>query len=161
MKTKLITRAGYNKLKQELDYLWKEQRPEITQKVSWAASLGDRSENADYTYNKRLLRQIDRRVRFLSKLLPELKIVDYSPQQEGKVFFGAWVEIENEAGEVKKFRIVGPEEIYGDAKDYISIDSPMARALLKKQVDEEFQVQTPTGMKEWFINSIEYEKGES
>ncbi|EKF9207448.1 transcription elongation factor GreB [Vibrio cholerae] len=161
MKTKLITRAGYNKLKQELDYLWKEQRPEITQKVSWAASLGDRSENADYTYNKRLLRQIDRRVRFLSKLLPELKIVDYSPQQEGKVFFGAWVEIENEAGEVKKFRIVGPEEIYGDAKDYISIDSPMARALLKKQVDEEFQVQIPTGMKEWFINSIEYEKGES
>ncbi|HGF7370618.1 transcription elongation factor GreB [Vibrio cholerae] len=160
MKTKLITRAGYNKLKQELDYLWKEQRPEITQKVSWAASLGDRSENADYTYNKRLLRQIDRRVRFLSKLLPELKIVDYSPQQEGKVFFGAWVEIENEAGEVKKFRIVGPEEIYGDAKDYISIDSPMARALLKKQVDEEFQVQTPTGIKEWFINSIEYEKGE-
>ncbi|TXZ96407.1 transcription elongation factor GreB [Vibrio cholerae] len=155
-----MTRAGYNKLKQELDYLWKEQRPEITQKVSWAASLGDRSENADYTYNKRLLRQIDRRVRFLSKLLPELKIVDYSPQQEGKVFFGAWVEIENEAGEVKKFRIVGPEEIYGDAKDYISIDSPMARALLKKQVDEEFQVQTPTGMKEWFINSIEYEKGE-
>lgn len=160
MKTKLITRAGYNKLKQELDYLWKEQRPEVTQKVSWAASLGDRSENADYTYNKRLLRQIDRRVRFLSKLLPELKIVDYSPQQEGKVFFGAWVEIENEAGDVKKFRIVGPEEIYGDAKDYISIDSPMARALLKKQVDEEFQVQTPTGMKEWFINSIEYEKGE-
>ncbi|HDZ9454945.1 TPA: transcription elongation factor GreB [Vibrio cholerae] len=160
MKTKLITRAGYNKLKQELDYLWKEQRPEISQKVSWAASLGDRSENADYTYNKRLLRQIDRRVRFLSKLLPELKIVDYSPQQEGKVFFGAWVEIENEAGDVKKFRIVGPEEIYGDAKDYISIDSPMARALLKKQVDEEFQVQTPTGMKEWFINSIEYEKGE-
>ncbi|WP_337912905.1 transcription elongation factor GreB [Vibrio cholerae] len=160
MKTKLITRAGYNKLKQELDYLWKEQRPEITQKVSWAASLGDRSENADYTYNKRLLRQIDRRVRFLNKLLPELKIVDYSPQQEGKVFFGAWVEIENEAGDVKKFRIVGPEEIYGDAKDYISIDSPMARALLKKQVDEEFQVQTPTGMKEWFINSIEYEKGE-
>lgn len=122
--------------------------------------LGDRSENADYTYNKRLLRQIDRRVRFLSKLLPELKIVDYSPQQEGKVFFGAWVEIENEAGDVKKFRIVGPEEIYGDAKDYISIDSPMARALLKKQVDEEFQVQTPTGIKEWFINSIEYEKGE-
>lgn len=160
MKTKLITRAGYNKLKQELDYLWKEQRPEITQKVSWAASLGDRSESADYTYNKRLLRQIDRRVRFLSKLLPELKIVDYSPQQEGKVFFGAWVEIENEAGEVKKFRIVGPEEIYGDAKDYISIDSPMARALLKKQVDEEFQVHTPTGIKEWFINSIEYEKGE-
>ncbi|MBE4608513.1 transcription elongation factor GreB [Vibrio navarrensis] len=160
MKTKMITREGYNKLKKELDYLWKEQRPEITQKVAWAASLGDRSENADYTYNKRLLRQIDRRVRFLSKLLPEVKIVDYAPQQEGKVFFGAWVEIENEAGEVKKFRIVGPEEIYGDAKDYISIDSPMARALLKKQVDDEVQVPTPSSIKEWFINAIEYEKGE-
>ncbi len=133
MKTKLITREGYNKLKQEHDYLWNEKRPEITKIVTWAASLGDRSENADYTFNKRLLRQIDRRVRFLRKFLPEVTIVDYSPQQEGKVFFGAWVEIENEAGEVKKFRIVGPEEIYGDAKDYISIDSPMARAMLKNK----------------------------
>ncbi|ENM6578089.1 transcription elongation factor GreB [Vibrio fluvialis] len=159
MKTKLITREGYNKLKKEHDYLWNERRPEVTKIVTWAASLGDRSENADYTFNKRLLRQIDRRVRFLRKLLPELKIVDYSPQQEGKVFFGAWVEIENSAGEVKKFRIVGPEEIYGDdVKDYISIDSPMARALLKKEVDDEFEVRTPSGEKEWFINHIEYEK---
>lgn len=159
MKTKLITREGYNKLKKEHDYLWHERRPEVTKIVTWAASLGDRSENADYTFNKRLLRQIDRRVRFLRKLLPELKIVDYSPQQEGKVFFGAWVEIENEAGEVKKFRIVGPEEIYGDdVKSYISIDSPMARALLKKEVDEEFTVHTPSGDKMWFINHIEYEK---
>ncbi|EKO3539468.1 transcription elongation factor GreB [Vibrio fluvialis] len=159
MKTKLITREGYNKLKKEHDYLWNERRPEVTKIVTWAASLGDRSENADYTFNKRLLRQIDRRVRFLRKLLPELKIVDYSPQQEGKVFFGAWVEIENSAGEVKKFRIVGPEEIYGDdVKDYISIDSPMARALLKKEVDDEFVVRTPSGEKEWFINHIEYEK---
>ncbi|EHR4993088.1 transcription elongation factor GreB [Vibrio parahaemolyticus] len=158
MKTKLITREGYNKLKREHDYLWNEKRPEITKIVTWAASLGDRSENADYTFNKRLLRQIDRRVRFLRKFLPEVTIVDYSPQQEGKVFFGAWVEIENEAGDVKKFRIVGPEEIYGDAKDYISIDSPMARAMLKKQVDEEFTVRTPEGDKEWFINSIEYNK---
>ncbi len=156
MKTKLITRAGYNKLKKELDYLWHEHRPEITKKVSWAASLGDRSENADYTYNKRLLRQIDRRVRFLSKFLPEVTIVDYSPQQEGKVFFGARVEIENDEGETMTFRIVGPEEIYGDSKGYISIDSPMARAVLKKQVDEEFTVRTPTGEKEWFINRIEY-----
>lgn len=160
MGTRLITREGYNKLKQEHDHLWKEKRPEITKIVSWAASLGDRSENADYTYNKRLLRQIDRRVRFLRKLLPELKIVDYSPEQDGRVFFGAWVEIENEAGEVKKFRIVGPEEIYGEHKDYISIDSPMARALLKKQVDEEFVVPTPEGEKIWFVNAIEYEKGE-
>lgn len=160
MKTKLITREGYNKLKAELDYLWNEQRPEVTKIVTWAASLGDRSENADYQYNKRLLRQIDRRVRYLRKYLPDVKIVDYAPQQEGKVFFGAWVEIENEAGDVKRFRIVGPEEIYGDNKDYISIDSPMARALLKKEVDDEFAVKTPDGYKEWFVNSIEYQKGE-
>lgn len=158
MKTKLITREGFNKLKKEHDFLWNERRPEVTKIVTWAASLGDRSENADYTFNKRLLRQIDRRVRFLRKLLPELTIVDYSPQQDGKVFFGAWVEIENEAGEMKKFRIVGPEEIYGDqVKNYISIDSPMARALLKKEVDDEFVVTTPSGDKVWFINSIEYE----
>ena len=105
--------------------------------------------------------QIDRRVRFLRKFLPEVTIVDYSPQQEGKVFFGAWVEIENDAGDTKKFRIVGPEEIYGDAKEYISIDSPMARALLKKEVDDEFVVHTPEGEKEWFINAISYERPSS
>ncbi len=161
MKTKLITRAGYEKLQKEHDHLWKVKRPEITKIVSWAASLGDRSENADYHFNKRVLRQIDSRVRFLRKRLPELKIVDYSPQQEGKVFFGAWVEIENEAGDVKKFRIVGSEEIYGDAKGYISIDSPMARALIKKEVDDEIIVKTPEGEKEWFINSITYDKNQT
>jgi transcription elongation factor GreB len=158
VKTKLITRAGYEKLQKEHDHLWKVKRPEITKIVSWAASLGDRSENADYHFNKRVLRQIDSRVRFLRKLLPDLTIVDYSPQQEGKVFFGAWVEIENEIGDIKKFRIVGPEEIYGDAKGYISIDSPMARALIKKEVDDDMNVMTPEGMKEWCINSITYEK---
>ncbi len=158
MKTKLITRAGYEKLQKEHDHLWKVKRPEITKIVSWAASLGDRSENADYHFNKRVLRQIDSRVRYLRKLLPDLTIVDYSPQQEGKVFFGAWVEIENEAGDIKKFRIVGPEEIYGDAKGYISIDSPMARALIKKEVDDDVNVMTPDGEKEWYINSITYEK---
>ena len=158
MKTKLITRAGYEKLQKEHDHLWKVKRPEITKIVSWAASLGDRSENADYHFNKRVLRQIDSRVRFLRKLLPDLTIVDYSPQQAGKVFFGAWVEIENDTGDIKKFRIVGPEEIYGDAKNYISIDSPMARALIKKEVDDDLSVMTPEGPKEWSINSISYEK---
>jgi transcription elongation factor GreB len=158
VKTKLITRAGYEKLQKEHDHLWKVKRPAITKIVSWAASLGDRSENADYHFNKRVLRQIDSRVRYLRKLLPDLTIVDYSPQQEGKVFFGAWVEIENETGEIKKFRIVGPEEIYGDAKGYISIDSPMARALIKKEVDDDMSVMTPDGLKEWCINSITYEK---
>lgn len=156
MKTNLITREGYQRLQKELDYLWREERPEVTKKVTWAASLGDRSENADYQYNKKRLREIDRRVRYLRKRLEQVKVVDYSAQQEGKVFFGAWVEIENEAGEIKQFRIVGPDEIYGDAKDYISIDSPMARALLKKEVDDEFTVQTPQGLKEWFVNQIRY-----
>ena len=156
MKTKLITPEGYKKLNDEHDDLWHKQRPEITKIVTWAASLGDRSENADYQYNKRKLREIDRRVRYLRKLLPELQIVYYSPQQDGKVFFGAWVEVENEQGDKKQFRIVGPEEIYGDAQSYISIDSPMARALLKKEVEDVAVVKTPEGLKKWSITAIKY-----
>ncbi|NHB88569.1 transcription elongation factor GreB [Photorhabdus tasmaniensis] len=157
MKTKLITREGYNKLKEELDYLWREERPEVTKKVTWAASLGDRSENADYQYNKKRLREIDRRVRYLTKSLEELRCVDYSPQQDGRVFFGAWVEIENDQGEIKRFRIVGYDEIFG-RKDYISIDSPMARALLKKEVGDSATVHTPIGKILWYVNEIEYMK---
>lgn len=156
MKTNLITREGYGALKKELDYLWREERPEVTKKVSWAASLGDRSENADYQYNKKRLREIDRRVRYLRKRIEAAQIIDYSPQQDGKAFFGAWVTIENESGEQKRFRIVGVDEIY-DRKDYISIDSPMARALLKKEVDDDFVVRTPEGNVEWFVVDIGYE----
>ncbi|MFY9178419.1 MAG: transcription elongation factor GreB [Venatoribacter sp.] len=155
MATKLITREGHERLKKELDFLWREERPEITKKVTWAASLGDRSENADYQYNKKKLREIDRRVRYLRKSLDELKVVDYSPQQEGKVFFGAWVEIENNDAEILVFRIVGYDEIFG-RKHYISIDSPMARALLKAQIDDEIQVQTPSGKTTWYVNKISY-----
>ncbi|CAH0534651.1 Transcription elongation factor GreB [Vibrio stylophorae] len=158
MKTNLITREGYNQLAAEHDHLWFEKRPEITKIVTWAASLGDRSENADYTFNKRLLRQIDRRVRYLRKRLPELTVVDPHPDQEGKVFFGAWVEIENDAGDIRQFRIVGPDEIYG-RNDYISIDAPMARALMKKEMDEEFVVRTPEGNREWWVNHISYQVG--
>lgn len=155
MKTKLITREGYAKLQEELSYLWKTERPEITQKVTWAASLGDRSENADYKENKRKLREIDRRVRYLTKTLEDIRIVDYNPQQDGKVFFGAWVELEDDDGKNLKFRIVGPEEIYG-RNDYTSIDSPMARACLKKSVGDEVVVKTPNGDVAWYVNSIEY-----
>lgn len=157
MITKLITREGYDKLKAELDYLWREERPEITKKVAWAASLGDRSENADYHYNKKRLREIDRRVRYLRNSLEHLRIVDYSPEQEGRVFFGAWVEVGNNEGEIKRFRIVGYDEIFS-RKDYISVDSPMARALLKKEVDEEVIVHTPAGETHWYVNLIEYPK---
>lgn len=162
MRTNLITPTGFKKLKQELNYLWQEYRPEITEKVAWAASLGDRSENADYKENKRLLRQIDSRIRFLNKRLEQLTVVEPNKQQQGKVFFGAWVDIENEQGEQKRFKIVGPDEIYqrGEViqrKDYISIDSPMARALLKKEVDDEASVNTPNGLVIWYVNKIEYE----
>lgn len=161
MKSNLITRGGHDKLVAELKNLWHEERPEITKKVNWAASLGDRSENADYQYNKQLLRKIDRRVRYLGKRLEELRIVDFSPEQEGKVYFGAWVEIENEQGEQKCLRIVGVDEIYDHHPQHISIDSPMARALLGKSVDDEAEVITPSGKKLWFINSIRYEKPEN
>ncbi len=157
MKTNLITRDGYEQLRSELDNLWRKERPEVTQKVTWAASLGDRSENADYQYNKKRLREIDRRIRYLRKCLDLLKIVDYAPEQEGRVFFGAWVEVENEAGETRRFRIAGYDEIF-DRKDYISIDSPMARALLKKEVGEEVLVRTPKGEMYWVVNEITYPK---
>ena len=158
MKSNLITRSGHDKVGAEVKQWWHEERPEITQKVNWAASRGDRSENADYQYNKQILRKIDRRVRYLGKRLEELRIIDFSPEQEGKVYFGAWVEIENEKGEVKNLRIVGIDEIYDHHPQHISIDEPMARAMLSKQVDDEFEVITPLGKKTWFINSIRYEK---
>jgi len=157
LKTPLITKQGYNDLEKELDELWRIERPEVTKKVSWAASLGDRSENADYQYNKKRLREVDRRVRYLRKCLEHLKIVEYHPEQEGKVFFGAWVEVESEQGDRLKFRITGYDEIF-NRKDYISIDSPMARALLKKEVDDEAEVKTEAGAMIWYINAIEYEK---
>ena len=157
MKTRLITPEGLEKLKAELYHLWRVERPETTQKVSWAASLGDRSENADYHYNKKRLREIDRRVLYLRKSIDDLKVVSYSPFQEGKVMFGAWVEIENDKGEHKRFRIVGYDEIF-DTKDYISIDSPMAHALLKKGVGDQAVVKTGAGEFVWRITKIEYQK---
>ena len=155
MATNLITPEGYAQLKAELDHLWREKRPEVTKKVNWAASLGDRSENADYQYNKKLLREIDRRVRYIRKRIEALRVVEHSPEQVGKVFFGAWVSVENEAEEQRRFRIVGVDEIY-DRNDYISIDSPMARSLLSKTVDDEALVPTPHGEVLWWITEISY-----
>jgi transcription elongation factor GreB len=157
MKTPLITPEGLEKLKAELDHLWRAERPDTTQKVSWAASLGDRSENADYHYNKKRLREIDRRILYLRKCIDDLKVVSYSPFQEGKVLFGAWVEIENEKGEKKRFRIVGYDEIF-NTKDYISMDSPMARALMEKAVGDQVVVKTVAGEFVWRVIRIEYVK---
>jgi transcription elongation factor GreB len=157
MKSLLITPEGLEKLKAELDHLWRVERPETTQKVSWAASLGDRSENADYHYNKRRLKEIDRRILYLRKCIDDLKVISYSPFQEGKVMFGAWVSIENDKGMKNRFRIVGSEELIG-AKDYISVDSPMALALMKKEVGDEAIVKTPARDFVWRITKIEYQK---
>lgn len=155
-KSHYITREGWHVLDQELKYLWKVERPKVTQAVSDAAALGDRSENAEYIYGKKRLREIDRRVRFLSKRLDVLQIVDPDPRQEGKVFFGAWVKVENGYEEEHLFRLVGPDE-FDPAKKWISIDSPVARALLGKQVDDEVTVMTPNGAVTYWILEISYQ----
>ena len=155
-----ITREGYDQLHKELNYLWEVKRPEITQKVSWAASLGDRSENADYHYNKRLLGQIDRRIRYLRHCMNDLQVIEYNKQQEGRVFFGAYVEIESDDDSSKlQIRIVGSDEIFGRS-NCISVDAPMARALLGKSVDDDAEVVTPHGKRLRYVNKITYQKPE-
>jgi len=154
-KSNYITRAGWDRLDKELKYLWKEERPIITKSVSEAAAQGDRSENAEYIYGKRRLREIDRRVRFLVKRTEELTIVYYDAQQEGKVFFGAWVTLINEDDNEVTYRIVGPDE-WDVKKGEISINSPMARALIGKIVDDEVVVQTPEGERVFDVIKIWY-----
>jgi transcription elongation factor GreB len=156
-KTNYITRDGWEKLERELRFLWKEERPRVTQAVSEAAAMGDRSENAEYIYGKRRLREIDRRVRFLSKRMDELKVVYPSPQQEGKIFFGAWVELSDDEDNITRYQLVGPDE-FELRENKISIDSPLARALLGKQVDDEIRAQTPSGIKNYFVSAIYYKK---
>ncbi len=151
----LITRAGWEALDRRLKFLWKEERPRVTKVVSWAASLGDRSENADYKENKHLLRSIDREIRFLVKRLEVLEIVDYHTQQDGTVYFGAFVELEDDDGTIMHCRIVGRDEL-DPKKNFVTVDSPMAKALIGKQVDDEVQVKTPAGEKIWYINKIQY-----
>ncbi|SPP32602.1 Transcription elongation factor GreB [Arsenophonus endosymbiont of Aleurodicus floccissimus] len=156
MKNNYITREGWDNLEQELKFLWREERPKVTQAVSEAAALGDRSENAEYIYDKKRLREIDRRIRFLSKRLEVLKIVDPDPRQEGRVYFGALVKLQDENGGIKVFRLVGPDE-FSPAKKWISIISPVARELLGKQIDDEVTVNTPNGIITYWILEINYQ----
>ena len=154
--TALITPEGHARLKAEMDDLWRVQRPEVVKALAAAAAEGDRSENAEYTYRKKQLGGIDRRVRYLSKRLVALRVVDAAPSDRDAVFFGARVKVENiESGETARHRIVGPDET--DAgKGWISIDSPLARAMLKKRVDDEFQAQLPGGTADFVIVSVDY-----
>lgn len=154
--TALITREGHARLKAELDELWRVKRPEVVRALAAAAAEGDRSENAEYTYRKKQLGEIDWRVRYLSKRLEVLRVVGEAPSDREAVFFGAMVEVENVVnGEVSRYRIVGPDET--DAKlGHISIDSPLARAMLKKRLDDEFEAQLPSGSTRFAIVDVQY-----
>jgi transcription elongation factor GreB len=154
--SQFITAAGAARLREELDQLWKEERPRVTQAVSEAAAQGDRSENAEYTYGKRRLREIDRRVRFLRKRLDGMTVVDKPPSDRRRVFFGAWVTLEDDDGQQFRHRIVGPDE-FDMAEGYISMDAPLARAMMRKSLDEEFAVELPGGARRYTIVDIRYE----
>jgi transcription elongation factor GreB len=154
--SQFITPEGAARLKQELDELWRVERPRVTQAVSEAAAQGDRSENAEYTYGKRRLREIDRRVRFLRKRLDGMTVVDKPPSDPRRVFFGAWVTLEDLAGKQESYRIVGPDEFDREPR-YISMDAPLARALMRKALDDEITVQLPGGERVYSIVAIRYE----
>jgi transcription elongation factor GreB len=150
-----ITPEGYQRLQDELQQLWRVERPKVTEAVSTAAALGDRSENADYIYGKKRLREIDSRLRFLQKRTDELVVVDRSPDRRDKVFFGAWVTVEDEEGAERTYRVVGPDEFDPD-RSYISMDSPLGKALLGKEDGEEFSFRRPRGEATLAIVGIRY-----
>jgi transcription elongation factor GreB len=151
-----ITPQGAARLRAELKHLWEVERPQVTAAVHEAAKNGDRSENGDYIYGKRRLREIDRRVRFLGKRLEQLKVVVDLPADRSKVYFGAWVTLEDEDGQEIRYRIVGPDE-FEVARGLISMNSPVARALLGKRLDDTARVRTPAGEREYVITAIDYE----
>ena len=142
MRAPYITPHGYQTLSDELDFLLRKKRPELTRAVSEAAALGDRSENAEYIYGKKLLRETDRRIRFLQQRVPELRVIDRRPDEPSKIFFGATVTFEDQAGQLHTVRIVGSDE-FDPKQHWISIESPMARALLGKKINDEIQVRLP------------------
>jgi transcription elongation factor GreB len=153
--SKFITPEGAKKLKDELDHLWRVLRPQVTQAVQEAAAQGDRSENAEYIYGKRQLREIDRRVRFLRQRLDGMVVVDQPPSDLKRVFFGAWVTLEDDNGDEVIYRIVGPDE-FDAAPRYISMDAPLGRALLGKRLDEEIKVEVPGGVKMYVLVGLRY-----
>lgn len=154
--SRYITPEGEQALRDELYQLWKVERPVITNTVHEAAKNGDRSENGDYIYGKRRLREIDSRVRFLNKRLDELEVVDRAPADQDKVRFGAWVTLEDEAGEDHRWRIVGPDE-FDLSEGKLSMDSPMARSILGKGLDDEVVVHSPSGEQLFYITGISYQ----
>lgn len=155
--SRYITAAGERALRAELHQLWKVERPQVTNIVHEAAKNGDRSENGDYIYGKKRLREIDSRVRFLTKRLDEITVVEGVPEDTGKVYFGAWVTVEDEDGELKRYRIVGPDE-FDLSRGHLSMDSPLAKALLGKRLGDDIVFRTPEGERELYIAAIDYEE---
>ena len=153
--SKYITPEGHKRLLDEHDYLWKRKRPEVTRILAAAAAEGDRSENAEYIYRKKELREIDARVRHLRKRLDGIKVVDRTPVDTDRVFFGAWVRLIDEEGNELVYRIVGPDE-FDPKLGYISMDSPMGKALLGKSLEDEFTLQLPDGVSTFCISEIAY-----
>ncbi len=153
--SRYITAAGEQTLRAELHYLWKEERPKVTDVVSEAAKQGDRSENGDYIYGKRRLAEIDRRVRYLRKRLDEMQVVDQPPTNPDIIYFGAYVALEDNEGATTEYQIVGPDE-FNLSAGKLSMDSPLAKALLGKRVDDEFELQRPAGAAHYSIVSIRY-----
>lgn len=154
-----ITPQGYRRLNDELRYLWKVKRPEVTQALSEAAAEGDRSENAEYIYRKKELREIDRRVRYLSKRLDQIKVIDHMPNDLTQIYFGAWIQLLDENDKLHEYRIVGADEI-DPKRGYISIDAPLARGLLKKQVGDEIEIETPDGRTLYYeVSQVKYGDG--
>lgn len=153
-----ITPEGVRTLREELHRLWKVERPLITATVHEAAKNGDRSENGDYIYGKKRLREIDRRVRYLSKRLDELTVVDRQPEERDKVYFGAWVTLEDGRGNRHCFRLVGADEI-DPAQHKISIDSPLGRQLLGKRLDDEISLAINGTRAQWLISAVSYSPG--
>ncbi|MGS2717801.1 transcription elongation factor GreB [Eionea flava] len=150
-----ITAEGAERLNAELKHLWKVERPQVTDAVHEAAKNGDRSENGDYIYGKKRLREIDSRVRFLTKRLEVLTIVDRIPADIETVYFGAWVTLLDDDEETRRYQIVGPDE-FDIKKNKVSMDSPIAKALLKKQLGDEVTIQTPNGEQNFLIEHIDY-----
>lgn len=154
--SRYITREGFLTLQNELTAIWKK-RAAVTRALSAAAAEGDRSENAEYIYRKKELRELDRRIRYLQKRLPQLQVVSEPPSDQRRVYFGAWVTLENETGEEVTWRIVGPDES-DPSRGWISMDAPVSRALMKKTLDDEVVVRTVQGSLCYYINDIQYEK---
>jgi transcription elongation factor GreB len=155
--SKYITPEGKQRLIEEVDNLWKKRRPEVTKALAAAAAEGDRSENAEYIYRKKELREIDARIRYLRKRLDGIIVVDRIPDDQDKVFFGAWVRLEDNAGKEYVYRIVGPDE-FDPSQGWISMDSPMGRALLGKSLDDEFALELPEGETGYVITEVSYRK---